>query len=79
MINTSEQTKHTMNSYLSTVASDRRSFSTQARVDSVNDKMRIVQIDLIRSHWDDMDAETQARAKRTLDQIGGDEFRGLAL
>ena len=79
MINSAEQTKHTMNTYLGWVAGDKRALVTEAGMAAINDKMRLVQIDLIRSYWDGMDDETKARAKRTLDQIGGDDFRGLTL
>ena len=47
--------------------------------DRINEDMRLAQVDLIRSYWDGMDDVTRARAKRTLDQIGGDDIRGLAL
>ena len=74
MIIVTEQAKNIMNHHLNYVASDRRRLSTKESVAKLNESMRLAQIEMIRSHWDNMDEETQARAKRTLDEIGGDDF-----
>lgn len=78
MINSTEQVKDRMSSYLTYVASDRRALETEGGRAAVNKRMRRDQIDLIRSYWNDFDDVELARAKRTLDQIGGDDFE-LAL
>jgi len=79
MINASEQAKSIMNHHLHYVASDRRRLSSKESVAKLTESMRLAQIEMIRSHWDNMDEETQARAKRTLDQIGGNDLIRVAL
>ena len=57
---------------------DRNRLNNPITRDRVNDNGRTAQAEMIRSHWDNMDDVTKARAKRTLDEIGGDDF-GSAL
>jgi len=58
---------------------DRDRLNNPITRDRVNDNGRTAQVDMIRSHWDDMDDVTKARAKRTLDQIGGDDLSRVGL
>ena len=59
---------------------DRNRLNNPITCARVNDNGRTAQVDMIRSHWDNMDEETQARAKLTLDEIGGNDLtRGIAL
>jgi len=57
---------------------DRDRLNNPITRDRVNDNGRTAQIYMIRSHWDGMDDVTRARAKRTLNEIGGNDF-GSAL
>ena len=71
MINSTEQSRHTMNNYLTAVASDRRSFSTTDSVDRINDKMRLVQIEMIKGYQPNMNEAARKTALWVLKQIGG--------
>ena len=80
MIPISDTAQSIMKNHLNHIGGDLDKHYTKKTQAKINETMRLAQIDLIRSYWDDMDDETRARAKRTLDQIGGDDYiRGSAL
>jgi hypothetical protein len=71
MINVSETASEIMKNHLNNIGGDMsRQYSPAFQV-KINENMRLAQIELINSYYDNMDEVTQARAKRTLKQIGG--------
>ena len=71
MINVSDTAKQIMDNHLKSIGGDiNRQYSPEFQV-KINNNMRLAQIELIDSHYNDMDDLTKARADRTLKQIGG--------
>ena len=71
MINVSDTATKIMKNHLTNIGGDMtRQYSPAFQI-KIAENMRLAQIELINSYYPNMDEVTQARARRTLNEIGG--------
>ena len=71
MINVSDTATKIMKNHLTNIGGDMTRQYSKAFQGKIAENMRLAQIELINSYYPNMDEVTQARAKRTLNEIGG--------
>ena len=67
----SQASKNIMDNRFANLGIDINKGVTNKLLPYIKENMRLSQIELINSHWDNMDEATQKRALKTLKQIGG--------
>ena len=67
----SQASKNIMDNRFANLGIDINKGVTNKLLPYIEENMRLSQIELINSHWDNMDEATQKRALKTLKQIGG--------